>query len=181
MPVICDMSSEFCSTKVDWDKYAVVYAGAQKNVGPAGVTMVIVREDMLNKSRKDTPLMFDWTILDKAMTGFQNTPCCWAIYMCGLNLSYMRSRGMDAINEEARAKSGALYKYIDESDGFYQNLVEEQYRSHMNIAFRVNCDEALETKFVKEGAEANLTDLKGHRSVGGCRASFYNAMPMEGV
>jgi phosphoserine aminotransferase len=88
---------------------------------------------------------------------------------------------MDAINEEAMAKSGRLYDYIDNSGGFYQNLIEKKYRSHMNIAFRVNCDEALEAKFVKEGAERNLTDLKGHRSVGGCRASIYNAMPMEGV
>jgi phosphoserine aminotransferase len=117
------MSSEFCSTSVDWSKYAMVYAGAQKNVGPAGVTMVIVRDDCLNKPRADTPKVMNWTTIDKAMNHFDNTPCCWSIYLCGLNLAYMREKGLAAINAEAKAKSGALYNYIDSSD-FYSNNVE---------------------------------------------------------
>ena len=144
------MSSNFCSKKIDWSKFAVVYAGAQKNVGPAGVCMLMVREDLFDQARPDTPLICDWTTFSKAMTQFQNTPVCWSIYMCGLNLAYMREIGLDQIAQMAKEKSDLLYIFIDNSKGFYSNSIEPKFRSRMNIPFRVNCDEALENKFISE-------------------------------
>ena len=180
--VVCDMSSNFCSRPIDWSKYGVVYAGAQKNVGPAGLTFCIVRNDLIAGHRADTPLLCDWETFSKAANTFHNTPSCWPIYMCGLNVAYMLEQGgIPAMQAKAEERSSLLYNYIDASEGYYVNNVEARFRSRMNIPFRVCNNEDLENKFIAEATAASLIDLKGHRSVGGCRASIYNAMPVEGV
>lgn len=179
--IVCDMSSNFCSRPVDWTKYGVVYAGAQKNVGPAGIAIVVVRKDLIGKQREDTPLLCDWETFSKAPTKCHNTPSCWAIYMAGLNFKYMLKKGLDKIEEEANAKSKLLYDAIDGSDGYYVNPVDVKMRSRMNVPFRVKSDDDVEKKFIAEATAAGLIELKGHRSVGGCRASIYNGMPIEGV
>lgn len=181
--MVCDMSSNFCSKPIDWSKYDVVYAGAQKNVGPAGVCIVIVKNSILKlKAKKDAPLVNDWQLFSKAANTFHNTPCCWSIYMAGLNIEYMLELGgLPYLQELAAKRSSMLYNYIDNSEGFYSNGVQPQYRSRMNIPFRVKSDEELEKKFLAQATAAGLLDLAGHRSVGGCRASLYNAMTVEGV
>jgi len=181
--IVCDMSSNFCSRPVDWSKYAMVYAGAQKNVGPAGCTILVIRDDLFESKSKENPcpMLCDWKQFKDAPDQFHNTPCCWSIYVSGLNLAYMKKKGLKAIEEEAVKKSEMLYNMIDNSDGYYSNPVEKKYRSRINIPFRVKCDEALEAKFIKEVTAAGMIELKGHRSVGGCRASVYNGMPVEGV
>jgi phosphoserine aminotransferase len=181
--LVCDMSSNFCSRPVDWSKFGVVYAGAQKNVGPAGVCIAVIRKDLLGKwKRSDMPMLFDWELFNKAPNTFHNTPCTWSIYVAGLNIDHMLSLGgIPAMQELAAKRSGMLYDYIDNSDGYYSNPIQKRWRSRMNIPFRVCCNPELETKFVKEANAAGLLDLAGHRSVGGCRASLYNAMPVEGV
>jgi len=179
--LVCDMSSNFCSREVDWEKYGVVYAGAQKNVGPSGVTIVVIREDLIGKQRADTPILCDWEAFAKAPTQLYNTPACYPIYVCGLNIAHMKKNGLQYYKEMAHKKSSLLYDYIDNSDGYYSNPVDKPYRSRMNIPFRVKCNEELENKFLKEAEKEGLIELKGHRSVGGCRASIYNAMPIEGV
>ena len=137
---------------------------------------------MIAGHRSDTPLLCDWDTFSKAANTFHNTPSCWPIYMCGLNVAYMLEQGgIPAMQAKAEERSSLLYNYIDSSEGYYVNNVEARYRSRMNIPFRVCNDEALENKFIAEATAANLIDLKGHRSVGGCRASIYNAMPVEGV
>lgn len=145
------------------------------------MTIVVVREDLLGKMRPDTPLLCDWDSFVKAPTQFFNTPACYPIYVCGLNLAHMKKYGLQHYKEMAHKKSSLLYDYIDNSEGYYSNPVDKQFRSRMNIAFRVKCNEELETKFLKEAEKEGLIELKGHRSVGGCRASIYNAMPIEGV
>lgn len=180
--LVCDMSSNFTTRPVDWSKFGVVYAGAQKNVGPAGATIVVVRNDLIAGHRSDTPLLCDWETFSKAANTFHNTPACFPIYMCGLNLAYMLEQGgVPTMQARAAERSGLLYNYIDSSEGYYVNNVEAKYRSKINIPFRVCSNDALEAKFIAEAAQANLIELKGHRSVGGCRASLYNAMPVEGV
>ena len=180
--LVCDMSSNFCTKEIDWSKYGVVYAGAQKNVGPAGVTIVVVRNDLIAGHRKDTPMLCDWEVFSKAANTFHNTPSCWPIYMCGLNVAYMLEQGgLAAMKAKAEERSTLLYNYIDSSEGYFANNVEARFRSHINVPFRICKNEEMENKFIKEATEANLVDLKGHRSVGGCRASLYNAMPVEGV
>lgn len=182
-PLICDMSSNFCSRPVSWEKYACVYAGAQKNVGPAGVCISVIRDDIIGTHmRKDTPLLFDWKAFRDAPTKMHNTPACYPIYVAGLNLAHMKKLGgLPHLEAEAQRKSSLLYDFIDASSDYYSNPVDKAYRSRMNIPFRVKKDEKLEAKFLKEAAEHGLIELKGHRSVGGCRASIYNAMPYEGV
>lgn len=181
LTLVCDMSSNFCSRPINWEKYGVVYAGSQKNVGPAGATITIIREDLIGHQRADTPLICDWSIFNKAPNTYHNTPVCWSIYVCGLNIAHMKKNGLAYYQELAEKKSKLVYDFIDGSDGYYSNPVEPKYRSRMNIPFRVKKDDTLEAKFLKEAAAANLVELKGHRSVGGCRASIYNAMPYEGV
>lgn len=152
MPLVCDMSSNFCSRPVNWEKYAVVYAGAQKNVGPAGVCISVIRDDMIGTHmRKDTPLLFDWKAFRDAPTKFHNTPACYPIYMCGLNLQHMKKKGGLAFyEEEAKRKSALLYDFIDSSSDYYSNPVDPRYRSRMNLPFRVKKDDKLEAKFLKE-------------------------------
>ena len=174
------MSSNFCTKPIDWSKYGVVYAGAHKNVGPAGLTFVIARNDLIPGHRSDTPLLCDWETFSKASNTFQNTPSCWTIYMCGLNLAYMIEQGgIPAFQAKAVEKSTLLYNYIDGSEGYYVNNVQARYRSRINIPFRICNSEELEAKFVAEATAANLVQLKCH--MGFLRASLYNAMPVEGV
>ena len=127
-------------------------------------------------------MMLEWESYAKSPSTFPTTPSCWSIYMCGLNLEYMLSLGgVNELNARAKARSDLLYKFIDESNGYYTNNVEAQYRSRINIPFRVCENEAIETKFLKEATEEGLLELKGHKLVGGCRASLYNAMSFEGT
>lgn len=123
MPVVCDMSSNICSRPIDWSHYDVVYAGAQKNMGPSGLAVLIIKESLIGFAAKGTPLMFDFATHQKASGTFHNTPNCWSIYMCGLNYEFMIQEGMDNIHKRTIAKAGILYNYIDNSDGYYSNPV----------------------------------------------------------
>lgn len=179
--LVGDLSSNFCSRPVDISKYGAIVAGAQKNVGPAGVTIVIVREDLLGTKLSITPTMCDLKLMADN-DSLYNTGPTFSIYVCGLYFDYLkRTGGLQAWDELSKKKSGLLYDFIDNSDGFYIAPVQKEYRSRMNIPFRIKNDAALEDKFVKEAQAEGLIELKGHRSVGGCRASFYNGMPIEGV
>lgn len=180
VPLVADMSSNILSKPVDVSKYGVIYAGAQKNMGPAGVTVVIVREDLLgNYPLEKYPVMLDWkTMADK--DSMYNTPPTYGIYVLGLVLEWVEQMGgVEAMQKLAETRSSMLYDYLDSQD-FYQPVARKDSRSHMNVTFRTGNDE-LDAKFAKEAAAAGMSNLKGHRSVGGMRASIYNAMPIEGV
>jgi len=179
VPIVCDMSSDILSRPVDVSKYGVIFAGAQKNMAPAGLTVVIIKESLAGHELPYTPLMMNYkTMIDK--DSMYNTPPCWCIYMLGLVLDWLEEQGgvpgMEAIKH---SKAQMLYDTVDASRLFTCG-VERTSRSDMNVVFRTGSDE-LDAKFVKESVEAGFTNLKGHRSVGGMRASIYNAMPMEGV
>ena len=179
IPLVADMSSCIISEPVDVTKFGVIYAGAQKNMAPAGLTVVIVREDLLGKARPETPVMLDWkTMADN--DSMYNTPPCYAIYMAKLVYEWILDMGgLDAMKEYNVKKAAILYNYLDNQD-YYIAPVEKDYRSMMNVTF-VTGDEALDKKFAKEADAAGIKNIKGHRSVGGMRASIYNAMPIEGV
>lgn len=179
IPIVADMSSHILSRPIDVSKYGVIYAGAQKNIGPAGLCIVIVREDLLDRASPLTPAVFNWKIQaeNKSMI---NTPPTYGIYIAGLVFEWLLAQGgVAAIEKVNIAKADLLYDYIDSTD-FYVNKIAIKNRSRMNIPFFLK-DESLNDAFLK-GAEANgLLQLKGHRMVGGMRASIYNAMPIEGV
>ena len=179
IPLVADMSSCIISEPVDVSKFGVIYAGAQKNMAPAGLTVVIVREDLLGKARPETPVMLDWkTMADN--DSMYNTPPCYAIYMAKLVYEWILDMGgLDAMKEYNVKKAAILYDYLD-NQNYYIAPVEKDYRSMMNVTF-VTGDEALDKKFAKEADAAGIKNIKGHRSVGGMRASIYNAMPIEGV
>lgn len=179
IPLVADISSCFLSEPLDVSKFAVLFGGAQKNIAPAGLTIVIVREDMLGKARDITPTMLDYKIhADNA--SLYNTPPCYTIYMCKLVLDWVKSLGgLEAIAERNRKKAEILYNFLDNSKLFRGTVVPED-RSLMNVPF-VTGNEELDAKFVKEAEAAGFVNLKGHRTVGGMRASIYNAMPIEGV
>jgi phosphoserine aminotransferase len=180
VPLICDSSSDFISRPVDVSKYALIYAGAQKNAGPSGVVMVIVRDDMLERTPANLPVMLDYKTL-AASGSLHNTPPSFAIYMVGLVLKWAKkSGGLAAIEKTNRTKADLVYKAIDGSGGFYRGHAKPEARSLMNIPFRLPSEE-LEDTFAKEAKSNNLIGLKGHRSVGGMRASIYNAMTVEGA
>ena len=179
VPMVCDMSSDILSRPVDVSKYGIIFAGAQKNMAPAGLTVVIIKEELAGNELPYTPLMMNYkTMIDK--DSMYNTPPCWCIYMLGLVLDWLESKGgipgMEAIKH---AKAQMLYDVVDNSR-LFTCAVEPGSRSDMNVVFRTGNDE-LDAKFIKESVEAGFTNLKGHRSVGGMRASIYNAMPTEGV
>ncbi|QDZ25106.1 phosphoserine aminotransferase [Chloropicon primus] len=181
VPLVADMSSNFCSKPVKVSDYGVIYAGAQKNVGPAGVTIVIVRKDLLGKVREGTPTMLDWTIMDEN-SSLYNTPPCFSIYMCGLVFKHLLSLGgLDKVEQINKAKCGLLYDTIKQSQGYYDCPVDPKVRSAMNVPFTIPENPDLEKVFLQEAEANGLINLKGHRSVGGMRASIYNAMPLEGV
>ena len=180
VPLACDMSSHIMDKVIDAKKFGVMYAGAQKNIGPAGVTLVIVREDLLDRVPENTPTMQKWKTHAEKDSLF-NTGPCWAIYMCKLSLEYLKGLGgVSAIEKINRKKANILYDFIDKSGGFYKGYVKSDSRSLMNVTFNLPTPE-LETQCVAEGLEKGLVGLKGHRSIGGMRASIYNAMPTEGV
>lgn len=180
VPLFCDMSSDFVSQPVDVSKYGMIYAGAQKNAGPAGVVIVIVREDMLERVPANLPTMLDYKVMAEKESLY-NTPPCWSIYMCGLVFQWLKGiGGLDAIYKINQEKAKLIYDVIDKSGGYYRGHAQPESRSIMNIPFRLGSEE-LEDLFVKESKKAELIGLKGHRSVGGLRASIYNAVPVESV
>jgi len=177
--LVADMSSEILSAPVDVSQFGLIYAGAQKNIAPAGVTIVIVRKDLLGNARPVCPTMLDYAVHAKA-DSLYNTPPVFCIYMAMLTFRWLKSLGgLQTMAEINRDKAAMLYDYIDES-GFYVNPVQKEYRSLMNVPF-VTPNKDLDAQFVKEAAAQGLVSLKGHRLVGGMRASIYNAMPVEGV
>lgn len=179
--LISDMSSNFISKPVDVSKYGIIYAGAQKNVGPSGVTIAIVREDLIGKARPSTPVMLDYKV-HAENDSMYNTPPCWAIYMCGLVFAKLvREGGLAQVQKNNEAKAKIVYDAIADSKGFYNNPVDPANRSLMNVPFTIPSSPDLEKAFIKEAEKLGMVQLKGHRSVGGMRASIYNAMPLEGV
>jgi phosphoserine aminotransferase len=180
VPLVADMSSDYLSRPIPWDRFDLVYGGAQKNLGPAGLAVVVARTDALERTNRTLPsyLRFD---AHGSKNSLMNTPPMFSIYVTGKVLRWIRDQGgVSAMEERARRRSGAVYAAIDASDGFYRSPVEPRDRSHMNVVFRTPSDE-LDATFLKGAAEEGLVNLKGHRSVGGIRASIYNAMPDEGV
>lgn len=179
VPLVADISSIALSEPIDVSKFGLLYAGAQKNMGPAGVTVVIIREDLIGGASEGTPTMFDYKI--HAENGsMYNTPPTYAIYMCMLVFEWLKELGgIDAMYKINQEKAKILYDYLDSSEMFRGTVVKED-RSLMNVPFVTDSDE-LNAKFIKEAKEHGFVNLKGHRSVGGMRASIYNAMPTEGV
>jgi phosphoserine aminotransferase len=179
VPLVADMSSTILSRPIDVSKFGLIYAGAQKNIGPSGLCVVIVRDDLIGKARPGTPSVWDF----KAMAdegSMLNTPPTFGWYFAGLVFKWLKTQGgLSAIGEHNRAKADALYRAIDES-GFYRNPVAKNARSWMNVPFILAKPE-LDKTFLSEANAAGLTNLEGHRSVGGMRASIYNAMPLAGV
>ena len=179
IPLVADMSSFIVSEPIDVSKFGLIYAGAQKNVAPAGVTIVIVRNDLIGNARPDTPAMLDYKLMAENDSMY-NTPPCWCIYMAKLVFDWILSiGGLEEMKRRNEKKASLLYDYLD-SQTYYAAPVDKKCRSMMNVVF-VTGDAELDKKFAKEAAEAGLKNLKGHRSVGGMRASIYNAMPYEGV
>ncbi|XP_013190338.2 probable phosphoserine aminotransferase [Amyelois transitella] len=184
VPLVADMSSNFMSKKVDVSKFGVIYGGAQKNIGTSGVALVIVREDLLNQALPICPSILDWTVNAKA-DSILNTPPMFAIYIMGRVLEWIeRQGGLDTMAAMATKKSSIIYDIIEKSNGFYCAPVAKNVRSKMNIPFRVGSidgNDALEKEFLKGAEQLNLIQLKGHRDVGGIRASTYNAVTVEEV
>ncbi len=177
--LVADMSSCITSEPVDVTKFGVIYAGAQKNMAPAGLTVVIIREDLLGNAREDIPTMLDYkTMADN--DSMYNTPPCYAIYIAGLVYKWaLKNGGLEAMKERNEKKANMLYDFLDSSK-LFKATADKECRSMMNVCF-VTGDSDLDKKFCSEAASAGFVNLKGHRSVGGMRASIYNAMPTEGV
>ena len=179
IPLVADLSSCIISEPIDVSKFGVIYAGAQKNMAPAGLTLVIVREDLLDYAKPDMPTMLEWKTMAENGSMY-NTPPCYTIYMAKLVYEWILSLGgLDVMQEMNQKKAAVLYDYLDAQD-YYIAPVKADSRSMMNVTF-VTGDADLDKKFASEAAKAGLKNLKGHRSVGGMRASIYNAMPYEGV
>ncbi len=180
VPIVADASSHILSREIDISQYGVVFAGAQKNCGPAGLTMVIVREDLLGSALPICPSAFDWTVVAKHDSMY-NTPPTYAIYIAGLVFAWLkRQGGVAAIEKINRAKAELLYSCLDKNSAVYRTKVAVECRSRMNVPFFLR-NEALNETFLAGAREHGLLQLKGHKSVGGMRASIYNAMPYEGV
>jgi len=180
VPLVADMSSNILSEELDVTKFGLIYAGAQKNIGPAGVTVVIVRKDLVGQALPITPTMLDYKV--QAENGsMYNTPPCYSVYIAKLVFEWVKAEGgVKAIGERNRMKADLLYKAIDGSKFYKAPVANPKSRSIMNVPFTLPTDELTE-QFLSEAKKAGLVTLKGHRSVGGCRASIYNAMPPEGV
>ena len=178
-PLVADMSSHILSRPLDVTRYGLIYAGAQKNIGPAGLVLVIVREDLLGGAMKETPDVVNYAIQAKS-DSMLNTPPTFSLYLAGLTFKWLLERGgLGGIELTNVKKAGILYDYLDSQD-FYSNAVAKEDRSRMNVPFKLR-DASLDAKFLAEAEARGLSQLKGHRSVGGMRASIYNAMPVEGV
>jgi len=179
VPLVADMSSAILSRPVDVSKFGIIYAGAQKNIGPAGLTIVIIRDDLIGKAKHNMPAMFDYkTHADT--DSMYNTPPTYGWYLAGLVFEWLKQKGgLQGMAEINQKKAEKLYAAIEASD-FYSSPIDKNCRSWMNVPF-VLADSELDAKFLEEAAKQNLVTLKGHRSVGGMRASIYNAMPAEGI
>ncbi|MDP8266386.1 MAG: 3-phosphoserine/phosphohydroxythreonine transaminase [Candidatus Aceula meridiana] len=179
VPLIADMSSNILSEPIDVTKFGMIFAGAQKNIGPAGLTIVIIREDLIGNAVKNIPILLDYQVQAKNGS-MANTPPCYSIYIAGLVFQWIKEKGglavMQKVNQD---KAKILYDYLDNSK-LFKSPIERLSRSLMNVPF-VTGNEELDKKFIAEAAEKGLKTLKGHRTVGGMRASIYNAMPLEGV
>ncbi len=179
VPLVCDLSSSVLSRPLDVSKFGVIYAGAQKNIGPAGLTIVIVRDDLIGHAAPGTPSAFDYKV-QADNDSMYNTPPTYAIYVAGLVFKWLKAKGgLAGIEKINVAKAGLLYDLLDSSE-FYRSPVARDDRSRMNVPFTLR-DAALDAAFLEQAAQHGLVQLKGHRSVGGMRASIYNAMPLEGV
>ncbi|NND81387.1 MAG: 3-phosphoserine/phosphohydroxythreonine transaminase [Gammaproteobacteria bacterium] len=180
VPICADLSSTILSRPIDVSKYGVIYAGAQKNIGPAGLTIVIVRDDLIGNYPDTEPRMLDYQVMAES-DSMNNTPPTFAWYLAGKVFKWLKKQGgVEAMAELNSAKAAKLYSFIDHSDGFYTNPVAVPNRSWMNVPF-ILADAQLDAAFLSESNAAGLHALKGHRSVGGMRASIYNAMGMDGV
>ncbi len=179
VPIVCDMSSNIMSEEIDVSKYGIIYAGAQKNIAPAGLTVVIIRKDLAGKQSAETPLMLNYeTMINK--DSMYNTPPCYNIYILGLVMHWIEKQGgVKAMKQLKQTRSGLLYDFLDGSD-FYHGLAGKQARSGMNVTFTTGNGE-LDGSFAKEAAAAGLLNLKGHRVAGGIRASLYNAQSIGAV
>lgn len=178
--LVSDMSSDFLSQPVEVSKFGVIYAGAQKNAGPAGVTMVIIREDLLARVPGNLPSLLDYKVMAESGS-LHNTPPCFAVYITGLVFKWLKALGgLEAMKKINVEKSSRLYRAIDQSGGYYRGHADLEARSIMNVPFRMPSEE-LEDRFVKEAKKADLIGIKGHRSVGGLRASLYNAVTLASV
>lgn len=179
MPLVADMSSTILSRPIDVSKFGVIYAGAQKNIGPAGLTIVIVRDDLIGQAMDKQPILFDYAT-QANNDSMYNTPSTFSWYAAGRVFEWLKDNGgVESMAEVNQAKANKLYQAIDNSD-FYSNPVAKRYRSWMNVPF-ILADDSLDKLFLEKSFDAGLLALKGHRSVGGMRASIYNAMPMEGI
>ena len=179
VPLVADMSSHILSRPLDVSRFGLIYAGAQKNIGPAGLVIVIAREDLLGKALPETPNVLDYKLMAEA-DSMLNTPPTFSVYLAGLTFKWLLERGGLAAMEKVNIrKAELLYGYLDAQD-FYSNPIAKEDRSRMNVPFRLR-DDKLDAKFLAEAEARGLSQLKGHRSVGGMRASIYNAMPVEGV
>jgi phosphoserine aminotransferase len=180
VPLVGDMSSDYLSRPIPWDRFDLVYGGAQKNLGPAGLAVIVVRTSLLEAMNPDLPSYLRLEA-HAGKNSLLNTPPMFAIYVTGKVLRWMRDQGgVAAMQGRAARRSGSVYDAIAESDGFYRSPVEPAHRSHMNVVFRAPSDE-LDAAFLKGAEQEGLVNLKGHRSVGGIRASIYNAMTDDGV
>ena len=180
VPLVADVSSDFLSRPIDFKRHALVFAGAQKNFGPAGLTVVILRKDLLGLAGDTCPTMLNYQIHAEAASMY-NTPPTFAIWVANLVCRWLiQEGGVEVMDERARARSSLIYKVIDQSEGFFVNTIPERHRSRMNVVFTL-AESALIDLFIKEADAQGLKNLKGHRSVGGLRASLYNAMPQEGA
>jgi phosphoserine aminotransferase len=180
VPLVTDASSHILSRTVDVSKYGCIYGGAQKNIGPSGLTVVIVRDDLLGGAHPMTPSVFDYS-QQAASEWMLNTPPTFAVYLAGLTFKWLkRQGGVAGIEKQNIAKAALLYDCIDHSGGFYRNDVAPGDRSRMNVPFFLK-DESLNGDFLDASAKAGMAGLKGHKAVGGMRASIYNAMPLRGV
>jgi phosphoserine aminotransferase len=179
IPLVADASSHFLSRPLDVSRFGLIYAGAQKNAGPAGLTFVIVREDLVGSAAKGTPTVMDYKLQADA-DSMLNTPACYSMYVAGLVFKWLKQQGgLAAIEQKNIQKAKLLYDFLDSSE-FFRSIVEKEDRSRMNIPFTLRSD-ALDAEFLKGAEQRGMVQLKGHRSVGGMRASIYNAMPLEGV
>ena len=180
IPVVCDASSNILSKPLSIDRYALIYAGAQKNIGPSGVTLVIIRDDMLDRCPDGMHSLLDYRKFAENAS-MPNTPNTWGIYLIGLVCQWIKSGGgVEEFEKRNTLKASILYDAIDSSDGFYSGHADRAVRSLMNVTFRLP-DERLESEFCDQAAAIGLDGLRGHRSLGGIRASIYNAFPREGV
>ena len=178
-PLVCDLTSHALSRPIDVSRYGILIAGSQKNIGPSGLVIVIIREDLIDKPSSHLPSLYDYAVMAESGSMY-NTPATFSWYMAGLVFKWIKEQGgLEAMERNAIKRSGSLYEVID-SSRFYNNPVDKRYRSRMNVPFTL-ADNSLDGKFLSESKAQGLEALKGHRSVGGMRASIYNAMPQAGV